>query len=109
MDSYIEKSIDASGGTYDPDTGAYGTLVITGCADRDRAKELSSALFRCAYYMHYKKIRPVSMHTKIHQAKDGTYSVEYTVYNKAHARAAVIAKYGNDRSKWAYDPRAKGK
>jgi hypothetical protein len=108
LDQYIKASIDAAGGKYDPDTGWYGTLHYTGCGTRDRAKEIVQALHRSAYYMCTHNIADVGANCKIIKARDGTYTVEFRASNKAHARAAVIAKYGEDRSKWPYNPRAKG-
>jgi hypothetical protein len=105
----VQASIDAVSGVHDSETGWYGTLHYTGCETRERAKEISDALFRCAYYMHTHKGPSVGMNTKIARADDGTYTVEFRATDKAFARAAVVAKYGEDRSKWPYDPRKKNK
>ena len=108
MDDYVRASIDAVNGIHDPETGHFGRLVYTGIETRDRAAEIKQALFRSAYYMHTHKQADVSMSAEVKKQEDGTFNVEYVAINKAHARAAVIAKYGEDRSKWAYDPRARG-
>jgi hypothetical protein len=108
MDDFVFASINAANGKHDPDTGHYATLVYAGCSDRERAKEISNRLFSSALWLTKHKKASVSMSTKIKPASDGTYSVEYVVINKAHARKFVLEKYGTDRSKWAYDPRKTG-
>ena len=100
LDHIVQAAIDAVGGTCNPDTGHYGSLRYTGCADRDRAKEIKQALYRSARHLG------VSLFYSIVREDDGTYTVEFTAVNKTHARAHVVSKYGADRGKWAYDPRA---
>ena len=107
LDNYVQASIDAVNGIHDPDTGHYGTLVYAGIETRERALEIKQSLFRCAYYMHSHKIADVSMSAEIKKAKDGTFNVEFRAINKQHARAYLLATKGEDRSKWAYDPRKK--
>jgi hypothetical protein len=107
MDDYIHAAIQLAGGAHHPETGAYGTLHYRGIETRERANEIKRALFRSASYMTKWKIADVSMSATVHPADDGTFYVEFTPFNKAHARAYVVGKYGTDRSKWAYDPRAR--
>jgi hypothetical protein len=100
LDHIVQAAIDAVGGTYAEDTGHYGTLRYTGCADRDRAKEIKQALYRSARHLG------VSLFYSIVKEEDDTYSVEFTPVNKAHGRAHVVSKYGSTRDSWPYDPRA---
>jgi hypothetical protein len=108
VDHLVQASIDAVGGICDPDTGHFGRLVYAGCESAERAQEIHQALFRCAYYMHTHKIADVSMSAKVKPQKDGTYNVEYVAINKAHARMYQVNTKGQDRNKWAYNPRARG-
>jgi hypothetical protein len=81
-------------------------LVITGLADRDEADEYRKALHRCAFYLHRTGAAPVSMSAdRAERRPDGTYAIRFRVVDKTYAKAAVLARYGNDRSKWPYDPR----
>ena len=100
-DDLVLASINAAGGKFDEQTGHYARLRFTGCESRERANEVKQSLYRCAAYLKF------SMSATVLPAEDGTYTVEYVVINKAHARAHVLAKYGTDRSKWPYDPRRK--
>jgi hypothetical protein len=97
LDHLIQAAMDAVDGEHDQDTGRYGTLHYTGCESRERATEIKQALFRAARHLG------VSLHADIQRDGAG-YRVEFTPVNKAHARAYVVAKYGNDRSKWPYSP-----
>jgi hypothetical protein len=95
LDEYIQASVNLTNGQYN-ELGHYGTLKYVGCETRDRANEIKDSLYRSA--RHFK----VSLAYKVIHEKDDTYSVEYTVVNKAHARAYVIEKYGNNPEKWPY-------
>jgi hypothetical protein len=101
LDHFVKAAVESVNGVYDQETGRYSTLVITGAETKDKASEISQALFRSARHLK------VSVSTKINQAEDRSYDVEFTVYNKKHARAYIAAKAGGDRSKLAYDPYAK--
>jgi hypothetical protein len=73
-------------------------LTITEIDD-DEVVELRRGLFNAA------KHQGVSVHAnKIHN-DDGTWTIVYAVHDKVKARARVLAKYGNDRQKWPYNPR----
>lgn len=111
LDDYIWASVQQSGGlgNHHPQTGHYGTLVITGLSSREEAKEYHNALYRCAHYLNRHGTAPLSMHTdKPVQQADGTWSLSFRAIDKTIARQHVLAKYGNDRSKWPYDPRRRG-
>jgi hypothetical protein len=101
LDEYVLASIN-SVPSYSPDTGHYGKLVYTGCETPERGAEIVQALHRSARHLG------VSLSATVTPADDGTYSVEFTAINKAHARAYVLAKHGKDRSQWPYDPRKRG-
>ena len=45
LDHYLQASVDQCGGQYD-ENGHYALLVYSGCETRDRAKEISQALYR---------------------------------------------------------------
>lgn len=108
LDAWIWASVNRAGGLgrHHPATGRYADLVITGLADRDEAAEYKRALHRCAFYLHRTQAAQLSMSAdRPERQPDGTYSIRFRVVNKAHAKAAVLARYGNDRSKWPYDPR----
>jgi len=105
MDDYIMRSIAEAGGNYDPDTGHYAHLEYTGCPTLQRAEQIEDALYRCGRYLHRKKVADIGVKCNIKQAADGTYKVEYYAINKAHTRAYMISRYGEDRSRWPYDPR----
>ena len=101
LDTHLQASIDQASGVHD-ENGHYATLVYTGCDTRERAKEIVRALHRSGQHMG------LSVSATVHPADDGTFNVQYKAIDKAHARAYVLAHYGPDRSKWAYDPRRKG-
>jgi hypothetical protein len=101
LDAHIRASVDQVKGVYD-ENGHYGLLVYAGCADRDRAKEISQALYRAARHLGF------SVSVKTVKAGDGTYQLHFRAIDKTHAKAYVLEKYGTDRSKWAYDPRRRG-
>lgn len=108
LDHWIWASVQRAGGLgkHHPTTGHYADLVITGLADRDEADEYKKALHRCAFYLHRTGAAPVSMSTdRPARAVDGTYVIRFRVIDKTYAKAAMLARYGNDRSKWPYDPR----
>lgn len=111
LDDWIMASVSQTGGLgkHHPETGHYGTLVITGLSGREEADEYKKALFRCAHYLSRHGTAPVSMHAdKPVQQADGSWSVSFRAIDKTIARAHVLARYGNDRSKWPYDPRRRG-
>jgi hypothetical protein len=103
LDHEVQAAISHVNGKHDPDTGRYATLHHTGCADRDRAKEIKQALYRSARHLN------VSLHTNIVKATDGTWTVEFTPINKAHGRAYIAQQANGDPSKLAYNPYQKNK
>lgn len=100
LDDYVKAAMDSVGNQFNPETGLYSTLVYANCETRDRAKEISQALYRSGRHLK------VSVHTDIKKNGSG-YNVEFSVFDKKFARAYVVNTYGEDRSKWAYDPRKK--
>ena len=108
LDDWIMASINQAGGVgkHHPTTGHYATLRITGLTDQAQAAEYKKALHRCAFYLHRHGKVSVSMHAdRPVREIDGTYSITFRAVDKTFAKAAVLARYGNDRSKWPYDPR----
>ena len=100
LDHYIQALLDRANNQTD-EHGCYGTLVYAGCQDFSSADEIRKALYRSACHMK------VSLSYKIKKADDGTWNVEFSCYPKAVGKAHVVNHYGEDRSKWAYDPRKK--
>lgn len=108
-DDYLLAAVSQAGGPghHDPVTGLYGTLVIKGLADRAEAGEWSRSLYRCALWLCRNRNADISAAAKI--LRDGKkYKIEFSVFNKTHARAYLMTKHGTDRSKWPYDPRRRG-
>lgn len=98
LDHYVQASLDQANGTPDPDTGHYAELHITGIAEREEAEEYKRALYRAAKRMK------VSMSATVHRSGSG-YAIHFKAIDKRAARAYVLARYGNDRTKWPYSPR----
>jgi hypothetical protein len=98
LDRELQASLDHAGGEHHPDTGWYATLHYTGCPTYDRAKEIKQALHRSANHLK------VSVTTRIFQAADKTWTVEFTAINKAHGRAYIATQSGGDPSRLAYNP-----
>lgn len=108
-DDYLLAVVAQAGGPgkHDQATGLYGTLVLRGLKDRDEAKEWIRSLYRCALWLSRNKGADISVSAKIE--RDGTlYAVRFSVFNKTHGRAHVLAKHGTDRTKWPYDARRRG-
>ncbi len=109
LDAHILASVEQAGGIghHDPETGHYAELVIRDLATREEAAEWSRALHRSAYFMSRHGVADVSVKAKI--SKDGKgYKIVFRAVDKTCARAYVLATYGEDRSKWPYDPRRRG-
>jgi hypothetical protein len=100
LDAHLQASVDQAGGVAD-ESGHYAPVIYAGCADRDRAKEIVQALHRSKRYVG------VSMSANIVKAEDGTYQVHFKAHTKEAAKLYMLQKYGNDVSKWPYQPRAK--
>lgn len=103
LDDHLRASIARANGIASPDNGHYAKVVYAGCESKERAQEISKALYRAARYVG------VSVKTEIVKAGDGTYQVHFYAIDKTHARKYMLERYGTDRTKWPYDPRRKGK
>lgn len=68
--------------------------------DAETAAELKRALYRAARRQGY------ALSATVEQTPTG-HQVRFKVFNKAEARAYMIAKYGPDRTKWPYNPRTR--
>jgi hypothetical protein len=107
-DNYLLAAISQAGGPGKHDeTGLYGTLIVRGLKDRDEAGEWDKSLYRCALWLTRNRDANISVSTKVRKSGDG-YLIEFSVYNKTHARAHIMAKHGTDRQHWPYDPRRRG-
>lgn len=105
-------------------------LVITPAArSYDHADEIRRGINRSAwYYCSCGEIRCTRQHDNIAGCPDGgqrisardveivrkadengrtRYHVQFQLHDKREAIRAMIDKYGTDRSKWPYDPRAR--
>jgi len=52
------------------------------------------------------KLLGCSVHiSKAERLEDGSWSLTYVVFTKSAGRAYVLAKHGEDRSQWPYNPR----
>jgi hypothetical protein len=65
----------------------------------DEWEDYKRGLFQAA------KHSGVSVHVRHKKQADGSYHLTYAVHDKDKARAYVVQKYGDDRSKWPYNPR----
>lgn len=112
LDDWIKASINMSNGKCDPVTGAYTTLVINDLKSEAEANEYQKALYRSAHYLHNPKRSKrreslnCSVTAKTYPNADGTFRIEFTVFNKDHARIYVSKTYGDDHTKRPYDSRA---
>lgn len=99
MGPYLKAAVDYQ--PMNPENGYYGTLVVSGIEDMDRAVLIKRNLFNAARRMNYSLAASI----QTVPGKDGkpdTYQVTYTPIDKQIARAYVIARYGTDKSKWPY-------
>lgn len=105
-DNYLMAVVQQAGGPgkHHPDTGLYGTLIIRGLESREEADEWSRSLYRCGLWLTRNRGADISVSAKIKRAGNG-YLIEFSVYNKMHARSHLMTKHGLDRSLWPYDPR----
>lgn len=86
LDALIQKSIDDAGGIYDPETGAYAEVVLTGLRSKDHAAEIIRSMYRSARFMKYSLPKP-----KTEPSPDGGYQIRYRVHDKELARKYVNA------------------
>jgi hypothetical protein len=100
LDAHIHASVDQVKGVCSPE-GHYALLVYSGCATRDRAKEISQALYRSGRHLGF------SVSAKVVKAGD-CWQVEFKAIDKTLAKKYMLGKYGNDVSKWPYNPRRRG-
>lgn len=97
-DPWLNESIARAGGKHHPKTGHYAELVIAACESLEEAEEEKRALHRAGRRLG------VSVSAEI-EKRGKLYDVRFRAIHKDYGRAHVIARYGNDRSKWPYDPR----
>lgn len=83
---------------------AYGydkDLQIKGVENGDRATFLTRGLFRAAAR------HQVAVHVTRKKHDDGTLTLTYQIHDKTKAREYMLERYGTDRTKWPYNPRAR--
>lgn len=83
LDHVLQLSIDRSDGEFNPETGRYGEVVLTGLADIGHATEIRRALYRSARHMR------VSLTSKIEKADDGSHAIRFTVIDKEIGRRYI--------------------
>lgn len=110
LDDWLMTSVDRAGGlgAHHPETGHYGELVIA-CADVTEAREHAQALYRCARYLSKYRIADIGVSVdRPRKGQGGKWLLTFRAVDKTLARNHVMTKYGNDRSKWPYDPHRRG-
>jgi hypothetical protein len=99
---YVQASMNQVGGKFDETSGHYATLVYVDSENELPLADAKKALYRAAGYFKVSMfISNIEQYTEGDQRK---YRITFQAVNKAHGRAAVVAKYGNDRTKWSYSP-----
>lgn len=108
-DDYLLAAVSQAGGPgkHNAASGLYATLVIRGFETRDEAKEWDRSLYRCALWLTRNRQANISVATQI-KGSGGSYSIEFSVYDKTHARAHHLARHGTDKRLWPYDPTRRG-
>lgn len=110
LDDHLAMSMTLANGIHN-EHGHYAECVYAGCADEERAREVVRMLYRSTRALNNKlriaRKGQVSLRQNIVKAADGTYQVKYQLVDKTAAYKYVLETYGEDRSKWPYDPRAK--
>lgn len=76
-------------------------LVWEGCSDSDRALQVQRGIYNAASHLG------ISAQCRIEKTGQ-TYRVVFRLFDKRKARASHVQRNGTDRTKWAYNPRAKG-
>lgn len=108
-DAYIMAAIEQAGGLgkHHPQTGHYAVMVIRDLENRDEAAEWKASLFRCAHWLSRHEIAAVSISQCVIERDGAKYKITFRVTDKTIARKHQLETHGNDRTKWAYDPRAR--
>lgn len=106
-DAHVLASVQQAGGQFDPKTGFYGRIIMR-FGPGDDPKVWHQALRRSARYLHRNGVADVGIHIEpLKRDAKGPY-LAYVAVNKTHTYQYMLTKYGNDRSKWPYDPRRRG-
>lgn len=98
LDHLIHASVNQAGGKPD-EKGGFAEIHYTGCATRERAMEIRRAAFRSKRHTGY------SVSAKPKQDKSGEWRVIIRAHDPAMAKAYMIERYGEDRTKWPYSPK----
>ena len=100
-DDWLQQSVERANGRHHPETGHYAPLVIADCGSREEANEEIRALHRAGRRLGLSVMASVTR-------RGNVYDVEFRAVHKSYARAYVVRKYGQDRTRWPYDPRRPG-
>lgn len=76
--------------------------VWKGCETYDDALQAQRGVYNSANHLG------VSAQCRIEDAGDGTHRVVFRLFDKRKARVSHVQRNGTDRTRWAYNPRAKG-
>lgn len=107
LDDYVLASVHKASGQHHPETGFYAELHLVGFTTREEADEWRRALYRSAHYLSRHGIADVSMAADPPKRDTAGWKLVFRAVDKTMARAHVMRRYGTDRSRWPYDPRAK--
>ena len=95
-------SVHQSNGIAD-ERGHYSPVIYAGCETRERAEEIKKSLYRSRNFCTHGN-RKLSVKADVVKADDGSYQVHYEVMTREAAKQAVMDKYGDDVTKWPYNP-----
>lgn len=86
------------------------TLVYRGIPDLERGHEIRRGIYRCAKHRDVSaeagpsRVVDDPAEMGLHATGD-TFELRYRLWKKSGGRAHVLAKHGQDRAAWPYDPR----
>jgi len=101
----------------------FGRLILSPpCSTWDQADDVRRGIYRsaghycsCGDAMCFRKYRPycpqqgqrISSQADIVKDDQDRLRVQFQLFDKKEARLSHVKRYGTDRSKWPYDPKAK--
>ena len=103
-DEFLLASVTAANGKHDKTNGHYAWRKLK-CDTYEEAVAYKDGLYlsKKHFKRHPKKFPQVSVTTKITEA-DGKFYVEYCAIHPDYVAFYMINKYGEDRTKWPYQP-----
>lgn len=92
------------------DQGYGKILVYAGIETEERAHDIRRGIYRCAGHRGVSADAGRSAGASademgVRAAGDGTWTLQYRVFDKRQARRSHIERYGPDRQQWPYNPR----